>query len=53
MAENEQSGFSIELDAEVAAKFSKILNDESVMHASVVAHEANNDLIGRDIPSAR
>ncbi|MFZ3183960.1 MAG: hypothetical protein WA173_07435 [Pseudomonas sp.] len=34
--------FELELDAETAEKFSVILNDESLMHAGVVAHQANS-----------
>ncbi|WP_155123237.1 MULTISPECIES: hypothetical protein [Burkholderia cepacia complex] len=40
--------FVIELDAETLAKFDKVLNDDSVMHAASVAHQANNINNGTD-----
>ena len=40
--------FTVELDAETLEKFDQILNDESVMHAGSVAHQANNINNGTD-----
>lgn len=37
--------FELELDTETAAKFSVILNDESLMHAGFVAHQSNNNVL--------
>jgi hypothetical protein len=35
----------LELDVETAEKFSKLLNDESLMHAGFVAHQSNNNVL--------
>jgi hypothetical protein len=48
MNDQKNSGFEIELDASTAARFTQILNDESVMHAGNVAHSANNINNGTD-----
>ncbi|WP_277964363.1 hypothetical protein [Pseudomonas sp. RIT-To-2] len=37
--------FELELDAETAEKVSFLLNDESLMHAGVVAHQSNSDML--------
>lgn len=34
--------FHIEVDAATAKKFAKLLSEESLIHAGLVAHEANN-----------
>ncbi len=54
MADDKKGAFEIELDADTAARFTRILNDESVMHAGNVAHQANNINNGTDEnPDAR
>ena len=48
MNDKANSGFEVELDAGTAARFTQILNDESMMHAGNVAHQANNINNGAD-----
>lgn len=37
--------YQVVLDDETEAKFSQLLNDESLMHAGFVAHQSNNNTL--------
>ena len=47
-----QTEIETTLDNDVIAKFEKVLNDESMLHAGSVSHQANNVNIP-EVPEAK